>query len=116
MASVIFLVTRSLASGSRLWVPTLLLMRHLESAEPGSSRWRRGSNSGSRAVRWSLITILTAALYRDRRDQGGDLDGRAADLRCCSVRSDSPLWYLLGHIPGGWDGRESSTSPGRARL
>ena len=60
MASVIFLLTRSLASGSRLWVPTLLLIvmwNHLNPGQP-LGNWQQFWFTGGALV---LITILTAA-------------------------------------------------------
>ena len=60
VASVIFLATRSLASGSRLWVPTLLMVVIWNQMNPGQKMgdWHQFWVTGGALV---LITVLTAA-------------------------------------------------------
>ena len=60
LASAVFLLTRSLASGSRLWVPTVLLLVIWNRLNPGNplSHWEQFWFTGGALV---LITLLTAA-------------------------------------------------------
>ena len=85
IASAVFLLTRSLASGSRLWVPTLLLVviwNRMNPEQPVGKLaailvHRRGARDHQPP---------NSRLHRRRRHQGGDLDGRVADRRACSAR------------------------------
>lgn len=108
MASVIFLITRSLASGSRLWVPTLLLVVMWNHANPGNplGNWQQFWFTGGALI---LITILTAAYTAI----GGIKAVIWTDVLQIAVLFGAlgfSVWYLLGHIPGGWDGVKSSLS------
>ena len=105
MASVIFLVTRSLASGSRLWAPTLLLVVIWNQMNPGHplGNWQQFWFTGGALV---LITILTAAYTA----VGGIKAVIWTDVLQIAVLFGAlgfSVWYLLGHIPGGWEGAKS---------
>ena len=102
LASVIFLVTRSLASGSRLWVPTLLMVVIWNQMNPGHTMdaWEQFRLTGGALV---LITILTAAYTAI----GGIKAVIWTDVLQIAVLFGAlgfSVWYLLGHIPGGWGG------------
>ena len=105
MASAIFLVTRSLASGSRLWVPTLLMVVIWNQLNPQRplGTWEQFWVTGGALV---LITILTAAYTAI----GGIKAVIWTDVLQIAVLFGAlgfSVWYLLGHIPGGWEGAKS---------
>ena len=105
MASAIFLVTRSLASGSRLWVPTLLMVVIWNQLNPERplGTWEQFWVTGGALV---LITILTAAYTAI----GGIKAVIWTDVLQIAVLFGAlgfSVWYLLGHIPGNWEGAKS---------
>lgn len=105
VASVIFLVTRSLASGSRLWVPTLLMIVIWNQLNPERplGTWEQFWATGGALV---LITVLTAAYTA----VGGIKAVIWTDVLQIAVLFGAlgfSVWYLLGHIPGGWEGAKS---------
>jgi len=102
MASAIFLLTRSLASGSRLWVPTVLLVVIWNQTHPDQplTTWQQFWFTGAALV---IISLLTAAYTA----VGGIKAVIWTDVLQIGVLFAAlgfALWYLLGHIPGGWDG------------
>ena len=106
VASVIFLLTRSLASGSRLWVPTLLMVVIWNQMNPGDTMdaWAQFRLTGGALV---LITILTAAYTAI----GGIKAVIWTDVLQIVVLFGAlgfSVWYLLGHIPGGWEGAKNN--------
>ncbi len=115
VASAIFLVTRSLASGSRLWVPTLLMVVIWNQMNPQRplGTWEQFWVTGGALV---LITILTAAYTAI----GGIKAVIWTDVLQIAVLFGAlgfSVWYLLGHIPGGWDGAKSHlTGPHDLKL
>ena len=105
IASAIFLVTRSLASGSRLWVPTLLLVVIWNQLNPNDplSDWEQFWFTGAALV---VISILTAAYTAI----GGIKAVIWTDVLQIAVLFGAlgfSVWYLMGHIPGGWTGAKS---------
>ncbi len=105
MASVIFLLTRSLASGSRLWVPTLLVVVIWNQLNPTRplGNWEQFWVTGVALI---LITLLTAAYTAI----GGIKAVIWTDVLQIAVLFGAlgfSVWYLLGHIPGGWEGAKS---------
>jgi SSS family solute:Na+ symporter len=105
VASVIFLLTRSLASGSRLWVPTLLVVVVWNHMNPGNplSNWQQFWVTGGALV---VIAILTAAYTA----VGGIKAVIWTDVLQIAVLFGAlgfSVWYLLGHIPGGWEGAKT---------
>jgi Na+/proline symporter len=102
IASMVFLLTRSLASGSRLWVPTLLLVVIWNRMNPERplGNWEQFWFTGGALV---LISLLTAAYTA----VGGIKAVIWTDVLQIAVLFGAlgfSVWYLLGHIPGGWDG------------
>ena len=105
IASAIFLVTRSLASGSRLWVPTLLMIVIWNQLNPNDplSNWEQFWFTGAALV---VISILTAAYTA----VGGIKAVIWTDVLQIAVLFGAlgfSVWYLLGHIPNGWAGAKS---------
>ncbi len=105
VASVIFLITRSLASGARLWVPTLLVVviwNQLHPTRPLGD-WEQFWVTGAALV---VISILTAAYTAI----GGIKAVIWTDVLQIVVLFGAlgfSVWYLLGHIPGGWAGAKT---------
>ena len=102
VASAVFLLTRSLASGSRLWVPTVLLVVIWDRMNPGNplTGWNQFWFTGAALI---FITLLTAAYTAI----GGIKAVIWTDVLQIGVLFGAlgfSLWYLLGHIPGGWEG------------
>ncbi len=115
IASVIFLITRTLASGARLWVPTLLVVVIWNQMNPGHplGKWEQFWVTGIALV---VITILTAAYTAI----GGIKAVIWTDVLQIAVLFGAlgfSVWYLLGHIPGGWEGAKSNlTKPDDLRI
>jgi Na+/proline symporter len=102
IASALFLLTRSLASGSRLWVPTLLLVVIWNQLNPDRplGNWEQFWFTGAALV---IISLLTAAYTA----VGGIKAVIWTDVLQIAVLFGAlgfAVWYLLGHIPGGWEG------------
>ena len=105
VASVIFLFTRSLASGARLWVPTLLAVVIWNQMNPERplTNWEQFWVTGAALVIISLLTAAYTAL-------GGIKAVIWTDVLQIAVLFGAlgfSMWYLLGHIPGGWDGAKA---------
>ncbi len=105
LASAVFLLTRSLASGSRLWVPTILLVVIWDHMHPENPLVGMQQFYFTGAV-LILIALLTAAYTA----VGGIkaviwTDVLQITVLFCALGFS--LWYLLGHIPGGWEGAKS---------
>lgn len=105
IASMVFLLTRSLASGSRLWVPTLLLVVIWNKLNPQHplTNWEQFWFTGGALV---IISLLTAAYTA----VGGIKAVIWTDVLQIVVLFGAlgfSVWYLLGHIPGGWEGAKT---------
>ncbi len=105
VASVIFLITRSLASGSRLWVPTLLVVVIWNQLNPTRplGNWEQFWVTGAALVIISLLTAAYTAI-------GGIKAVIWTDVLQIAVLFGAlgfSVWYLLGHIPGGWEGAKT---------
>lgn len=105
VASAVFLLTRSLASGSRLWVPTVLLLVIWNRMHPGDplTAMQQFWFTGAALV---IITLLTAAYTAI----GGIKAVIWTDVLQIAVLFGAlgfSLWYLLDHIPGGWEGAKT---------
>ncbi len=105
IASAVFLLTRSLASGSRLWVPTLLLVVIWNQMNPEHplGNWEQFWFTGAALV---LISLLTAAYTAI----GGIKAVIWTDVLQIAVLFGAlgfSVWYLLDHIPGGWEGAKT---------
>ena len=115
IASAVFLLTRSLASGSRLWVPTLLLLVIWDRMNPGNplGNWEQFWFTGAALVVISLLTAAYTAI-------GGIKAVICTDVLQILVLFCAlgfSVFFLLGHIPGGWEGAKSHlTAAGDLRL
>ena len=114
LASVIFLVTRSLASGARLWVPTLLLVVIWNRMYPDRplGNWQQFWFTGAALVVISLLTAAYTAV-------GGIKAVIWTDVLQIVVLFGAlgfAVWYLLGHIPGGWAGAKAHLTGPRDLL
>ena len=99
-ASAVFLVTRLLASGTRLWVPTVVLVMMWNLAHPGDAAtpmrefWLTAGALVFVAVATAIYTTIggiRAVIWTDVL--------QIAVLVCALVFS---LHYLIGHV-GGWE-------------
>lgn len=109
-ASGVFLITRLLASGTRLWVPTLLLVLMWKLANPGETLSVQSEFilTGVVLIFVSLATALYTAVGGIKAVIWTDVI-QIVVLFCALGFS---LFYLLGHIPGGWDGaKQMLTGP-----
>jgi len=115
MASAIFLLTRSLASGSRLWVPTLLLVviwNHTHRDHPLGT-WEQFWFTGAALVVISLLTAAYTAVGGIKAVIWTDV----LQIAVLFAALGFSVWYLLGHIPDGWAGAKSHlTQPNDLRL
>ncbi len=105
IASMVFLLTRSLASGSRLWVPTLLLVVIWNRMNPGRplGNWEQFWFTGAALVAISVLTAAYTAV-------GGIKAVIWTDVLQIAVLFGAlgfSAWYLLENIPGGWEGAKS---------
>jgi Na+/proline symporter len=115
IASAVFLLTRSLASGSRLWVPTLLLLVIWDRMNPGKplGNWEQFWFTGAALVVISLLTAAYTAIGGIKAVIWTDVL-QILVLFCALGFS---VFFLLGHIPGGWEGAKSHlTAAGDLRL
>lgn len=105
MASMIFLITRSLASGSRLWVPTLLMIVIWDKLNPNNplTNWEQFWFTGAALVVIAILTAIYTAI-------GGIKAVIWTDVLQIAVLFGAlgfSVWYLMGHIPNGWAGVKS---------
>lgn len=102
MTSAVFLVTRVLASGTRLWVPSMLLVLVWHMQYPGEvlSPTKEFFLTGGALVFVTLATALYTSIGGIRAVIWTDVI-QIIVLICALSFS---LFYLLGHIPGGWAG------------
>ncbi|MEK7952686.1 sodium:solute symporter [Luteolibacter soli] len=102
VSSGVFLVTRLLASGTRLWVPTMLLVLfwHLQHPQqtisPSTEFWLT-------AVALLLVTFATA-IYTTVGGIRAVIWTDVIQIVVLVCALGFSLMYLLGHIPGGWGG------------
>lgn len=102
VSSGVFLVTRLLASGTRLWVPTMLLvlMWHLQNPNQVITASTEFWLTGAALVFVTVATAFYTAIGGIRAVIWTDVL-QILVLVCALGFS---LFFLLGHIPGGWDG------------
>ncbi len=102
MTSAVFLVTRVLASGTRLWVPSMLLVLVWHMQYPGEalSPTKEFLLTGGALIFVTLATALYTSVGGIRAVIWTDVI-QILVLVCALGFS---LVYLLGHIPGGWAG------------
>ncbi len=101
-ASFTFLVTRTLASGTRLWVPSMLLVLawHLHYPDVPLSPMKEFLLTGGALVFVTVATAFYTSLGGIRAVIWTDVI-QIIVLVCALSFS---LMYLLGHIDGGWAG------------
>ena len=102
MASAVFLCTRVLASGARLWVPTVLLLVMWHLAFPGEKigAWQNFLLCGAGLI---IITVLTA-LYTAIGGIKAVIWTDVIQVCVLFCAIGFGLWFLLGHLEGGWSG------------
>lgn len=108
-ASVVFLITRALASGTRLYVAAIILLLSFEmvfNVKPTPLQELQ-IYVGSLVVITALTAVYTAL--------GGIKAVVWTDLIQATIMFGSigfAIWFLLGHIPGGWShAKELLTQP-----
>lgn len=106
LSSGVFLVTRLLASGTRLWVPTVLLVLIWHLQHP-----QQTIEPGTEFLITSLALVLVTLATAVYTAVGGIraviwTDVIQIIVLVCALSFS--LIYLLGHIPGGWDGAVST--------
>jgi solute:Na+ symporter, SSS family len=101
-SSAVFLVTRLLASGTRLWVPTMLLVLvwHLQHPNQVISA---STEFWLTAVALLLVTLATA-IYTTIGGIRAVIWTDVIQIIVLICALGFSLHYLLGHIPGGWQG------------
>ena len=110
LTSGVFLVTRVLASGTRLWVPSMLLalVWHLQNPDEVLSPTKEFFLTGGALVFVTLATALYTSVGGIRAVIWTDVI-QIIVLICALGFS---LTHLLGHISGGWSGaRQLLTGP-----
>lgn len=102
LTSGVFLITRVLASGTRLWVPSMLLVLlwHLQYPNEPLSPMKEFLLTGGALIFVTLATALYTSIGGIRAVIWTDVI-QIIVLICALSFS---LFYLLGHIPGGWAG------------
>jgi solute:Na+ symporter, SSS family len=102
LSSGVFLITRLLASGTRLWVPTMILVIiwHLQNPgltiSPGTEFWIT-------ALALVIVTLLTA-VYTTLGGIRAVIWTDVLQIIVLVFALGFSLFYLLSHIPGGWSG------------
>ena len=102
LSSGVFLITRLLASGTRLWVPTMILVIiwHLQNPgliiSPATEFWLT-------AVALVIVTLLTA-VYTTLGGIRAVIWTDVLQIIVLVFALGFSLFYLLSHIPGGWSG------------
>lgn len=102
VASGVFLVTRVLASGARLWVPTVLAVIIWNLNHPGEPLSTWGTFAVC-AVSLVVVTVLTA-LYTAVGGIKAVIWTDVIQILVLFCALGFSLWFLLGHIEGGWEG------------
>jgi solute:Na+ symporter, SSS family len=102
LGSAVFLVTRTLASGSRLWVPTILFVLILRATWP-EMEWSASREFWFTAGALLFITFATT-IYTAIGGIRAVIWTDVIQMVVLFGALGFSLWFLLGHIPGGWDG------------
>lgn len=105
VSSGVFLITRSLASGTRLWVPTMLLvlMWHMQNPQQIISPSTEFMMTGIALV---LVTLATA-LYTTIGGIRAVIWTDVIQIIVLVAALSFSLFYLLSHIHGGWSGAKT---------
>lgn len=104
-ASGVFLITRLLASGARLWVPTVLLVLiwHLMYPQETLSPEKEFFLTGGALILVTLATTIYTALGGIKAVIWTDV----IQIGVLFTALGFALNHLLGHIPGGWTGAQA---------
>ncbi len=102
LGSAVFLITRLLASGTRLWVPTVLLVLLWRLANPDNPMTSM-QEFGLTAVALLLVTLATA-VYTTVGGIRAVIWTDVLQIGVLFAALGFSFYYLLGHIPGGWSG------------
>ena len=113
VASGVFLITRALASGTRLWVPTILIVIAWKLfVNEQVSGWQEFWLYAGALIVITALTAVYTAVGGIRAVIWTDVI-QICVLFCALGFS---LWFLLGKIPGGWEGvKDYLTQPGVAK-
>ena len=115
VSSGVFLVTRVLASGSRLWVPSVMLVLVWQLANQGKtlSPTEEFLLTGGALILVTLATAVYTAVGGIRAVIWTDV--LQIGVLLCALSFS--LVYLLGHVPGGLAGaREALTRPDDLKI
>jgi SSS family transporter len=102
LGSAVFLITRTLASGSRLWVPTILFVLILRATWP-DMEWNASREFWFTAAALLFITFATT-IYTAVGGIRAVIWTDVIQMIVLFGALGFSLWFLLGHIPGGWAG------------
>jgi SSS family transporter len=102
LGSAVFLITRLLASGTRLWVPTVIIVLIWRLMNPGQTMtplnefWLTGA---------ALVAVtLATALYTTVGGIRAVIWTDVLQIAVLFAALGFSLYHLLTHIPGGWSG------------
>ena len=106
VSSGVFLVTRVLASGSRLWVPSVILVLIWQLSNPGSTL---GATQEFLLTGGALILVtLATAIYTTVGGIRAVIWTDVLQIVVLLCALSFSLMYLLGHIPGGFAGAHAA--------
>lgn len=113
-ASGVFLLTRLLASGARLWVPTviLVLIWHLAYPQQELTAQAEFFLTGGALILVTLATTVYTALGGIKAVIWTDV----IQILVLFAALGFSLYHLLGHIPGGWEGAKTSLTGAKDLL
>ena len=102
ISSGIFLITRVMASGTRLWVPTLLLVLMWQLSNPGQVL--TPMNEFLLTGGALLVVTFATAIYTTVGGIRAVIWTDVLQILVLIAALSFSLYYLVGHIPGGWAG------------
>ena len=102
LGSAVFLITRLLASGTRLWVPTVIIVLLWRLWHPGQvmSPMNEFWFTGAALVAVTMATALYTTVGGIRAVIWTDV----LQIGVLFAALGFSFFYLVGHIPGGWSG------------
>lgn len=106
MSSAVFLVTRVLASGTRLWVPTILIVLIWRLMNPGETLTPM-QEFGMYAVSLIAITLLTS-VYTTLGGIRAVIWTDVIQIVVLFSALGFSFWFLLTHMQGGWAGAKEA--------
>src|SRR5436190_11930913 len=102
VSSAVFLVTRLMASGTRLWVPTLLLVLMWQLSYPGETL--SPTNEFFLTGGALLAVTFATAIYTTVGGIRAVIWTDVLQILVLIAALSFSLMYLISHIPGGWAG------------